>query len=55
VQDDDALNVITQYVKPGFDQTLDGFFTSEDAWRGLYTEDGHVPGFELEEALGSNN
>jgi hypothetical protein len=55
VNDDDTQNVIVQYVKPGFEQTLDGFFSSQDSWRGLYTEGHHVPGFELEEALTSNN
>jgi hypothetical protein len=55
VQDDDALNVLRQFVKPGFSVTLDGFYSSQDAWRGLYQEGHGQGGLELEDALGTVN
>jgi hypothetical protein len=47
---------IRQFVKPNLNLTLpDGFYTTEDAWRGLYVKDGSVPRTELEDALGEIN
>ncbi|MFN3267278.1 MAG: hypothetical protein ACK41E_10635, partial [Deinococcales bacterium] len=54
--DSDGKGRIRQYVKPNLNLTLpDGFYTTEDAWRGLYVKDGSVPRTELENALGEIN
>jgi hypothetical protein len=54
--DADGAGRIRQFVKPNLNLTLpDGFYTTEDAWRGLYVKDGSVPGTELENALGEIN
>lgn len=52
---DASKNVIKQYMKPGFKAVLDGFYATQDPWRGLYELDGHAPGVELEDALGTIN
>lgn len=52
---------IRQFIRPGFESAgsntggLSGFYTNQDAWRGLYLEGGHVPGINLEGGLGSLN
>lgn len=46
---------LKQYIKPGTDLRLDGFFTTEDAWRGLYVRGGSTQDVELEGALGTVN
>ncbi|MER3443067.1 MAG: hypothetical protein C4333_02655 [Meiothermus sp.] len=46
---------VRQYVKPGLSISLDGHFTTEDAWRGLYVRDGNNNDVELEGSLGSIN
>ncbi len=54
--DANGTNRIRQFIKPNLNIALpDGFFTTEDAWRGLYVEDGSVPRIELEDALGEIN
>ncbi len=54
--DSDGTGRIRQFIKPNLNLTLpDGFYTTEDAWRGLYVKDGSVPRTELEDALGEIN
>ena len=54
--DADGAGRIRQFVKPNLNLTLpDGFYTTEDAWRGLYVKDGSAPRTELEDALGEIN
>ena len=52
---DASKNVVPQYIKPGFEALLDGFYSSQDPWRALYVKEDHVPGLELEDALGTVN
>jgi hypothetical protein len=54
--DKDGPGRIRQFVKPNTNLSLpDGFYTTEDAWRGLYVKDGNVEHTELENALGEIN
>lgn len=51
---------IRQFIKPGFDSGssndgLQGFFSTEDAWRQVYQKDRGVPGVELEDSIGDQN
>ncbi len=46
---------VKQYIQPGLDIVLDGFFTTQDPWRGLYLDTHDVPGIELEDSLGTVN
>lgn len=51
---------IRQFIKPNFDsgngnEGLQGGFSTEDAWRGLYREDVGVPAIGLEEGLTGQN
>lgn len=46
---------VRQYVKPGLSLSLEGHFTTEDAWRGLYVRNGHNTNVELEGSIGSIN
>ena len=48
-------NAIRQYIRPGLLATIDGHFASEDAWRGLMIQGGHVEDLELEGSIGSTN
>ncbi len=52
---DASKNVIKQFIKPGFKGMLNGHYTTQEPWRAIYELDGHAPGVELEDALGSNN
>lgn len=49
------LGAVKQFIKPGLDIALDGFFTTQDPWRGLYLDTHDVPGIELEDSLGTVN
>lgn len=51
----DDPGAVRQYVKPGLSLSLDGRFTTEDAWRGLYVRDGNTADVELEGSIGSIN
>ena len=55
VQDDDSLNTLRQYINPNFSAKLDGHYSTQDAWRGLYTKSNKQPLLELEDALGEMN
>ena len=55
VQDDDSLNTVKQFIKPGFEAYLDGHYVTQDAWRGLYVKGDHQIQTEIEDALGSIN
>ncbi len=46
---------VRQYVKPGLAISLEGGFSTEDAWRGLYSNQAHTTDFELEGSLGATN
>jgi hypothetical protein len=49
-------NAIKQFIKSGAKITLDGFYTTEDGWRGLYVRSGmNVQDVELEGSLGNVN
>jgi hypothetical protein len=50
----DAPDAVWQYLRPGLDASIDGFFASEDAWRGLYVRDLHPEDLELEDGLLDN-
>ncbi len=50
----DAPDAVWQYLRPGLDASIDGFFASEDAWRGLYLRDLHPEGLEPEDGLLDN-
>lgn len=49
-----AADAMWQYVRPGLDASIDGFFGTEDAWRGLYVQDLHPQSTELESSLQAN-
>lgn len=55
VQDDDGLNTVKQFIKPGFEALLEGHYVTQDAWRGLYVKGDHQIGLELEDALSEIN
>ncbi len=55
VQDDDSLNTLRQYINPSFSAKLDGHYSTQDAWRGLYSKSDKQPLLELEDALGEIN
>jgi hypothetical protein len=52
---DTSKDVVKQYIKPGFKGMLDGHYSTQDPWRAIYEKDGHAPGLELEDALGTIN
>ncbi len=50
----DNPKAVHQFVKPGLNVMIDGFFETTDAWRGMYVRDGRSTSLELEDSLKGN-
>ena len=48
-------DAVRQYIAPGLDITINGFFATEDAWRDLYFLNAHPEDLELEGSIGFIN
>ena len=51
----DHPNAVRQFIAPGLDVTLNGGFSTEDAWRTFYSRQSHTTDFELEGSISSVN